>query len=189
MAGFRDTLVSTMSTTNAALTLRPIAEHDLDAVLRVQAACYPPAMQEGAAVILSRIRAASASSFIAEWRNQVCAYVFAYRSVAGAISPLDAPFKPVPAGDTLYIHDLSVAPEAGGGGLARRLVAQLHRYARDAGLARGALVSVQESHLFWQRLGYVESACRDEAARQALASYPAPAVYMTHEHIGAERVS
>lgn len=160
------------------ITLRSIRDDDLDAVLRVQAACYPPAMQEARAIVLSRIRAAGNTSFVAECDGQVCAYVFAYRSSRGAVTPLDAPFEVADSGDTLYIHDLSVSPAAAGRGLARLLVERLRQLARERHLGHCALVSVQDSQRFWERLGFRETPCGDAAARLALASYPAPAFYM-----------
>lgn len=160
------------------ITLRTIREDDLDAVLRVQAACYPPVMQEAADVVRARIRAAGATSFIAESSGAVRAYVFAYRSGRGAVTPLDALFEVQEAGDTLYIHDLSVAPDAAGQGLARQLVERLLALARAQGLGHCALVSVQDSQRFWERLGFREAACGDAAARLALASYPPVALYM-----------
>lgn len=163
---------------NDFILLRPIREDDLEAVLRVQAACYPPAMQEARAVVLSRIGAAGDTSFVAGCDGQVCAYVFAYRSSRGAVTPLDAPFEVVDGGDTLYIHDLSVSPAAAGRGLARLLVERLQALARERGLDHCALVSVQDSQRFWERLGFRETGCVDTAARLALASYPAPALYM-----------
>ena len=160
------------------IILRTIREADLDAILSVQAACYPPAMQEASAVVRSRIRAAGDTSFVAECAGQVCAYVFAYRSSRGAVTPLDACFDVAREGDTLYIHDLSVAPAAAGRGLARSLVERLQALARARGMAHCALVSVQDSRGFWERLGFRETACAGDAARLALASYPPPALYM-----------
>ena len=74
-------------------TLRPVRAADLDAVLRVQAACYPPAMQEPAAVVAARIAQAAGTSFVAAHQNgagcdHVLAYAFAYRSRLGAVTPL-----------------------------------------------------------------------------------------------------
>lgn len=152
---------------------------DLDAILRVQALCYPPAMQEPLAVVRERIGAAADTSFVAVHHNgAILAYVFAYRSRLGAVTPLGADFDVDQGGDALYLHDLAVAPEAAGSGLARRLAAQLLAHARDARLGWCALVSVQDSRIFWERLGYRAAACDGEAARAALATYPAPAVYM-----------
>jgi len=160
------------------INLRSIREDDLDAVLAVQAACYPPVMQEASEVVRSRIRAAGATSFVAECGGKVCAYVFAYRSSQGAVTPLDAHFAVLEEGDTLYIHDLSVSPAVAGRGLARQLVERLQRLAREEGLGYCALVSVQDSQRFWARLGFRETVCADEPARLALASYPPVALYM-----------
>lgn len=163
---------------HSSVTLRTIRETDLDAALRVQAACYPPAMQEAAEVVLSRIRAAGDTSFVAECEGEVCAYVFAYRSTRGAVTPLDAGFDVAEDGDTLYIHDLSVSPAATGRGLARLLVVQMQTLARSHGLANCALVSVQSSQAFWKRLGFRAADCAGEEARMALATYPPVALYM-----------
>lgn len=171
-------------TTRAPILIRAIREDDLDAVLLVQAACYPPAMQEPRAVVLSRLRAAGDTTLVALHGGAVCAYVFAYRSNAGAVTPLDAPFEVKGAGDTLYIHDLSVAPAAAGLGIARELVARLRSLAAGAKLAQCALVSVQDSKRFWEGLGFAERACAGDAARLALASYPSVAIYMCSELSG-----
>lgn len=160
------------------IVLRQVREDDLDAVLVVQAACYPPVMQEAGEVVLARMRAAGETSLVAVVNGVVQAYVFAYRSVLGAVTPLGAEFTVAAAGDTLYIHDLSVAPAAAGCGLARGLVERLRALACAQGLKHCALVSVQDSLAFWERLGFRASVCAQEEARLALASYPQVAVYM-----------
>ena len=165
-------------TTRSSTLIRAIHEDDLDAVLRVQAACYPPAMQEPRAVVLSRLRAAGGTTLVAVHGGSVCAYVFAYRSTTGAVTPLDAEFEVKENSDTLYIHDLSVAPAAAGLGIARQLVERLRLLAAGAGLTQCALVSVQDSQAFWERLGFHATACEGEGARLALASYPPGAIYM-----------
>jgi len=77
------------------------------------------------------------------------------------------------APDTLYLHDLAVAPRAAGQGVARRLVGAM--LARAGGLRHSALVSVQDSRPFWESLGYAVAA----GDPGALATYPADALYMT----------
>jgi len=158
------------------MTLRPMTEQDLDGVLAVQAACYPPAMQEPAAVVLARLRAAPASTLVAGDPHGICAYVFAYPSRLGRITPLNAAFAPAADPDTLYVHDLAVHPRAHGQGLARRLAHTLFGAARGHGLAHGALVAVLDARPFWENLGFSETAPGQGAG--ALASYPDEAVYM-----------
>jgi ribosomal protein S18 acetylase RimI-like enzyme len=159
------------------IALRRMREEDLDAVLAVQAAAYPPAMQEAAALLRARLRSAPSTALVACLDGAVCAYVFAYPSSLGKVTPLDAPFAPAPAPDTLYLHDLAVAPHALGRGLARRMVARLLARAAADGLRHTALVSVQDSRAFWESLGYREDEKRLRCA--ALASYPGTAIYMT----------
>ena len=147
---------------------------DLDAVLRVQAACYPPAMQEAADVVGARLRAAAATCAVACDDDGVCGYLFSYPSRRGLVTSLDGPFEVAADADTLYLHDLAVEPRALGRKLARRLVDQLVEVARAQGLRCSALVAVQDSARFWEALGYRAAATGDPA----LATYPAGAVYM-----------
>ncbi len=156
-------------------TIRPIHSADLAAVLRIQAACYPPPMQEPEGVVLSRMAAAGATCAVAEDDAGVCAYLFAYPNRLGAVTALDGDFHVAVDADTLYLHDLAVAPRAHGRGLARALVRHLLAQARELGLAASALVSVQDSAAFWTALGYRPARAADPAA---LASYPVAAHYM-----------
>ncbi len=158
--------------------IRAIERRDLDAVLAVQAACYPPAMQEAAPVLLARLEAAAGTCVLAEDGEGVCGYLFAYPSRQGRVTPLGAGFAPALDADTLYLHDLSVAPRAHGRGLARALVGHVLALAQKQGLASSALVSVQDTAGFWEALGYRTCAAPDGAARGALATYPGVARYM-----------
>ncbi|MEH6434541.1 GNAT family N-acetyltransferase [Massilia sp. DD77] len=168
-----------MSSVPMRCTIRPMREADLAAVLGVQAECYPEAMQEPGAVVLARLRAAPATCVVAcEAGGAPCAYLFAYPSVLGAVTDLGAAFAPAPRPDTLYVHDLAVAPRALGQGLARALAGHLLALGRAQGLAWSALVSVQDSARFWEGLGYRAATPADCAPGRGLASYPADAFYM-----------
>ncbi len=162
--------------------LRAMRADDLDAVLAVQAACYPPSMQEAAAVVLARLRAAGECCVVAQDAEGVCGYLFAYPSSLGMVTPLGADFAPARDADTLYLHDLSVAPRANGRGLARRLVEYL--LARAHGLRSSALVSVQDTAGFWRALGYETAEVASRDARAALATYPGAARYMVRTLTG-----
>lgn len=166
-----------------AVALRAMREDDLAAVWAVQAACYPPPMQEAAALLLARLRAAPSTALVGCVGGTVRAYVFAYPSRLGRVTALGAAFVPAQAPDALYLHDLAVAPSAHGLGLARALAGRLLADAAASGLAHAALVSVQDSRRFWERLGFAEPAGRAPCA--ALASYPEGAVYMTRRLAGA----
>ncbi|MGI4843169.1 MAG: GNAT family N-acetyltransferase [Janthinobacterium lividum] len=158
--------------------IRALRPADLDAILAVQAACYPPSMQEAGEVVLARMGLAGDSCVVAEDEDGVCAYLFAYPSRLGRVTPLGAQFEPTANADTLYLHDLAVAPRAHGRGLARSLVGHLLAQARRQGFSSSALVSVQDTAAFWSGLGYRPAEADGPAARAALASYPGQARYM-----------
>ena len=164
--------------------IRAMRRADLDAVLRVQAACYPPSMQEAAPVLLARLEAASGTCVVAQDDQGVCGYLFAYPGRAGAVTPLGEEFSVAPGADLLYLHDLAVAPRAHGRGVARRLAAHLLAQARDGGFRSSALVSVQDTARFWAGLGFRATAPGCPAARAALATYPGVAQYMTRPLTG-----
>jgi len=158
-----------------AIEVRAMREADVAAVLAVQAACYPPAMREAEDVVRARLLAAAPTTLVACLQGAVRGYAFAYPSRLGRVTPLGARYTLPAAPDTLYLHDLAVAPEAHGRGLAQALLAGLFARARDAGLRHAALVAVLDAQAFWSARGYRP----DTAAGPGLASYPGPAVYMT----------
>lgn len=147
---------------------------DLAAAQRVQAACYPPAMQEAAAVLAARLAAAPATCLAACDAHGVCGYLFAYPSRLGRVTDLGAPFDLAREADTLYLHDLAVDPRALGRGLARALVEDMLERGRALSLAHAALVSVQDSTRFWAGFGFTAQPTRDPG----LQTYPPGAAYM-----------
>lgn len=149
---------------------------DLDGVLAVQAHCYPAPMQEAGGVVAARLRAAPDSVLVAEDGEGVCAYLFAYPSLLGKVTALGAAFALPAAPDTLYLHDLAVAPRAHGRGLGRRLVQAMLAVGVRRGLAHSALVSVQDSQAFWESFGYAAGPEQDPAP---LDGYGSGALYMT----------
>lgn len=157
---------------------RPLTGSDLDAVLRIQAECYPPAMQEAAEVVMARLRAAPGTCLAAVDDGQLCAYLFAYPSRLGLVTDLGAGFTPARDPDTLYLHDLAVARRALGRGVARGMVGRLLDQARQQGLAWSALVSVQDTLAFWEGLGYRAATASPAPTGRGLGSYPGAAVYM-----------
>ena len=156
------------------MTIRPMRSTDLDAALRVQAACYPAPMQEPATVLATRLHAAPATCLVGCDARGVCGYLFAYPSRLGRVTDLGAPFDVALDSDTLYLHDLAIDPRALGRGLARALVDDMLGLARRLELAHAALVSVQDSTRFWRGFGFTPHVTTDTG----LLTYPPGAVYM-----------
>lgn len=157
---------------------RPLAAQDLPGLLAVQQACYGAAFAESADVFARRLASPAQCSLVIVQDGEVVAYLAAYRSCLGKVTPLHGDFTACATPDTLYLHDMAVLPRCAGQGLARALLMPLWAHARAEGLRHSALVSVQGSQGYWQRQGYAAQAVPDAHQRQHLASYGAGAVYM-----------
>ena len=158
---------------------RALTAADLPGLAQVQRACYGDGLAESTEVFARRLASPVNCSLVLERGGRVVAYLAAYRSLLGKVTPLHGDFEAWPAPDTLYLHDMAVLPACAGQGLAQALLAALS--ARGAGLAHGALVSVQGSQGYWQRRGFAGHQLRDAVQRQRLASYGEQAVYMVRK--------
>ncbi|MBW7832333.1 MAG: GNAT family N-acetyltransferase [Simplicispira suum] len=158
--------------------VRPLTATDLPGLLAVQRACYGEAYIESAAVVARRAASPAQCALVLERAGQLCAYLAAYDSVVGHVTPLHGDFAASDAPDTLYLHDLAVLPALAGQGLAQALLAPVWRDAVARGLTRSALVAVQGSKRYWERHGYRVHALRDEMQQQRLAAYGNDAAYM-----------
>ena len=158
---------------------RALQLHDLPGLLQVQLACYGAGFVESAEVFARRLASPANCSLVLERAGQVCAYLAAYRSVRGKVTPLHGDFEGPPgAPDTLYLHDMAVLPACAGQGLAQTLLAPLWAQGAAWGLRYTALVSVQGSQGYWEHHGYAVQPLADAQQRERLASYGEGAVYM-----------
>ena len=160
------------------VVVRPLALSDLADLLSVQLACYGEGFVESGEVFARRLANPAQCSLVLKDGGRVCAYLAAYDSMLGKVTPLHGDFEVVPQPDTLYLHDMAVLPPLAGRGLARALLDPLWRQAQARGLRQSALVSVQGSQGFWERHGYAAQPLHDAAQSQRLAAYGAGAVYM-----------
>ena len=158
--------------------VRPLGLSDLPALLAVQLACYGEGFVESGEVFARRLANPANCSLVLEQDGRVCAYLAAYRSVRGKVTPLHGDFETVAQPDTLYLHDMAVLPAHAGRGLAHALLQPLWAQARAEGLRHSTLVSVQSSQTYWERQGYGLHPLQDAAQQARLASYGEGAVYM-----------
>lgn len=164
-----------------AFETRPLQTDDLPALMAVQRAAYGDGFMESTEVFARRLASPVNCSLALMLDGALCAYLAAYQSVQGKVTPLHGDFEP-PVGsapDTLYLHDMAVLPSMAGQGLARRLLQPLWDQAAAQGLRHSALVSVQGSQGYWERYGYGVAALTQPLQQQRLASYGEGAVYMT----------
>lgn len=159
-------------------TIRRLTAADLDAVMRVQAACYPPELNEERALFARRLAAAPETAWLAESAGTACAYLFCYPSRPGRITPLGGDFAPSRSATALYLHDLAVAPAVAGQGLGGRLVATAVATAQRLGLVQASLVAVRDAEKFWQAQGFQRAGELTAEQQALLAGYGPAAVYM-----------
>lgn len=92
---------------------------------------------------------------------------------------LDAPTCQLPAdADTLYLHDLAVAPEARGSGAAGALVGAFMAALAASRIGRASLIAIQGSPSWWARHGFAPVAMTPALAER-LAGYGPDACYMS----------
>lgn len=159
-------------------TIRRLTAADLDAVMRVQAACYPRELNEERGLFARRLTAAPETAWLAESAGTACAYLFGYPSRPGRITPLGGDFAPSRSATALYLHDLAVAPAVAGQGLGGRLVATAVATAQRLGLVQASLVAVRDAEKFWQAQGFQRAGELTAEQQALLAGYGPAAVYM-----------
>lgn len=160
---------------------RAMQLHDLVDVIRIQAEAYIDEILETDEVIHARFAQAPDTSWVVERAGEICGYLVGYQSAVGEVSPWGSEFAHKPQASALYLHDLAISKSAAGCGLGPMLVNHALTEARESELRSVALVSVQNSKSFWQKLGFNEFALSDEIQQNNLASYSGAAIYMTRE--------
>jgi GNAT superfamily N-acetyltransferase len=161
------------------LVVRAMRHDDLDAIVDVQAQCYPPAMNEPASLLAARLQACPETAWVAvdPVTDVAGAYLVGYRTLLGKVSPLGGAFAHHPQADGLYLHDLAIGRALRGQGVAQALLAHARAQALEWHLAGLALVSVNDTVAFWRGQGF-ELADVTPQGQAALATYPGRAVYM-----------
>ncbi|HUD53513.1 GNAT family N-acetyltransferase, partial [Parvibaculum sp.] len=111
-------------------------------------------------------------------QGELLGYAISHPSVMGKPAALNSLIGALPAdADCLFLHDIALTEASRGLGLGRSLLDRLKTAARDAGLTRIALVSVNNSLGYWQAQGFRVFEA-DVALTAKLASYGEDAAYM-----------
>lgn len=166
---------------SAAWSVRPLQAHDVESLLQVQTVCYGEDFMESREVFAQRLACDHHCSIgvVQPPDAGLKAYLAAYWSSPGKITPLDGHFTPPASGEqVLYVHDMSVLPELAGQGVARYLLQHVMQQARQRGLRQAALVSVQGSQAYWERQGFSVYPVKDAQQWANLQTYGEGAVYM-----------
>ncbi|ROT45141.1 GNAT family N-acetyltransferase [Pusillimonas sp. NJUB218] len=161
--------------------VRELTAADVPGVQQVQAVCYGDEFIESREVFARRLSVAHQCSIglVRDGDVGLHAYAVAYWSVLEKVTPLNGDFtEPEHIEQLLYLHDVSVLPLLSGQGVARYLIETLLAQASARGIAQAALVSVQGSQGYWERLGFQPYALHDPRQQANLATYGPDAIYM-----------
>ena len=153
-------------------------ERDVVSVMQIQAECYVSFIVESEETIRRRLSDFPDTAWVAENQSGICGYLVTYRSRVGNIAPLGSVFEQIADPDCLYLHDLAISERVKGQGLGGQLASLAFGYAIAKGLRYSALVSVQNSQPFWQRLGYEPWMDLSVEHTQNLKTYERQALYM-----------
>lgn len=143
---------------NPTWRVRPLTLADADGIAHVQETAYEPRYHESMDSFVAKLEAGDGSCFGVDAGNgTLAAYLVALPCHPGFVMPLDAvPTETVPLAEAtcLYVHDLAVAAHHRGHRLGDLLWQALCSVARDHGIGRVELVSVQNSVPWWEARGF-----------------------------------
>lgn len=127
----------------------------------------------------AKLSASPGTCFVACNAEAIIAYLLALPWRFDDPPHLDALDCRIPTvADTLYLHDLAVAPEARGSGAARALIGAFVDALAASGIGRASLIAIQGSAAWWTRHGFAPVAATSQLTAR-LAGYGKDAVYMS----------
>ena len=134
---------------------RQLSPGDLPALHHLEAEAYEPALRVSDAAFLRLIELYPDGALGVFDGARLCAFAFALPLRSGTVLDLGAPLESLPPDpDAFYIHNVVVAPDCRGRGLAVAIVTTLFELARARRLDVCELVSVQGSSPFWEQFGF-----------------------------------
>ncbi|WP_282790995.1 GNAT family N-acetyltransferase [Streptomyces sp. CC224B] len=137
------------------IRIRHIAEGDWDGIAALEAEVYTPlGLSEGRAALESRARASPGTCFVLDDGHAAVGYVLALPYPPFHCPDLSRDEGAALPSRNLHLHDLVVAGDLRGHGLARRLLRHLSATARSRTYERISLVAVGGSDTYWAARGF-----------------------------------
>ncbi|MEU9317851.1 GNAT family N-acetyltransferase [Streptomyces sp. NPDC048295] len=163
------------------MRIRHIADRDWDAVVALEAGVYSDdGLSEGRAALKSRADASPGTCFVLEQGYRTAGYLLSLPYPTFRYPELGRTEETVLSSRNLHLHDLVIAEELRGRGLAKALLHHFTGTARSQGYEEISLVAVSGSDTFWAANGY--RAHREVAPPSG---YGPDAVYMSRPVPGA----
>ncbi|MCX4677181.1 GNAT family N-acetyltransferase [Streptomyces sp. NBC_01433] len=142
------------------MRVRHIRDSDWDGIVALEAGAYTDSsLSEGRAALESRAWASPATCFVLEGglpegERRIAGYVLALPYPMYQYPDLARSEDVIFRSRNLHLHDLVIAEEFRGRGLAKRLLRPLTESARSMSYERISLIAVEGNESFWSANGY-----------------------------------
>lgn len=161
--------------------IRPADIGDVPDIVALQLLCYGADFHEDAQAFANKITQPDNLCWVAEntENGTLLAYMMSVRATMQhfpCLNMLD--YQQPPQGDTLYLHDMAIAPSARGKGIKHQLLNQVLQQAQALQLQQALLVAVQGAQPVWEKQGFQVIDAAEFGLQQVLASYGKEAVLM-----------
>ena len=137
------------------MSISLITENFWSDITKIQKKAYTELPPEDVNILKSKwLSSPKTCSVYLSHDNMVLAYLLAH-PWANEAPPKLHEKSPITVCRNLYLHDLALAHEARGKGIARKLVENLIDNAKAQGVVKILLVAVQNSSGFWAKFGFL----------------------------------
>ena len=137
------------------MSITLISEDSWDSILQIQNEAYTEVLPEDLNILKSKwLSSPNTCAVYKSNENKTLAYLLAH-PWASEVPPKLYEKTPITNSLNLYLHDLALAHEAQGKGIAKLLVTNLIAKAKSQGFAKILLVAIQGSDTFWMKFGFI----------------------------------
>jgi len=160
--------------------VRQARVEDIKQIDSLQLLCYGPDFYEETQAFLNKITQPDNLCWVAtEESGELLAYLMCVRATMQNFPCLNClDYQQAEQTDTLYLHDMSIAPSARGMGIKYELLASVFQQAQALGLKQAMLVAVQGAKPIWEKQGFVVANAQELGLAHVLTSYGEEAVLM-----------
>lgn len=135
------------------MSINLITEHSWSDILKIQEEAYLEIEPEDVDILKSKWLLSPNTCAVYKEGDTILAYLLAHPWPSETPPKLHEKY-PITASLNLYLHDLALAKESRGKGIAKKLVTNLVDIAKAQGFNKILLVAVQNSSGFWSQFGF-----------------------------------
>lgn len=137
------------------IKIQQMNENDLDKVMIIQSLAYIPQYCENMEVYRDKLDKFPFGCWIAEIDGEIIGYLISHPYLIDNPPKLDSTIDDIPKNpDCYFIHDVAVNPDFRDKGIGKILCEKAKSLAKEHNLNNMALISVQNSHPFWEKMGF-----------------------------------